>query len=400
MNVRSDTRRVGVLTTGRADYFLLGSVVRACLAHEELDARLYVCGGHFDPARGETYSRTVEAFGEHAVAITTNLESDRADAIVKSCGVAMIALAQTLSVERPDILLVLGDRFETLAGGFAAVQLGLPLAHLHGGEISEGALDDSFRHALTKLAHLHLVAAEPFAERVRQLGEEDWRIHVVGAPGLDALRARPRGERASVAAAIDAPLGPRTILLTLHPETVGAFDGAAAVATVRAALAGEDLEVVVTAPNQDRGSDAILSAVKAWAAEDPRVHFRPTLGDAYLDVLAQVGAVVGNSSSGVIEAASVVVPVVNLGRRQDGRLKPSNVLDAPFEASAIRATLRRAMSEDFRGGLEGMSNPYGDGRASERIAEVLARLPLDKRLMSKKFVDRASAGRPPVGESS
>ncbi|MFC3079676.1 UDP-N-acetylglucosamine 2-epimerase [Phenylobacterium terrae] len=383
----SRLRSLGLLTTGRADYFLVRPLARAC-EQAGLKVVVYVCGGHFGGLRGDTAGLVLSDFGADARIVANNLEGDRRDALAKSAGLLTVSLAQALGHEPPEAMLVLGDRFETLAASYTAVQMGLALVHVHGGEVSAGALDDSLRHAITKLAHIHLTAAEPFAERVRQLGEEDWRVHVIGAPGLDAFVGRPPADRAELEAAIDAPLGPSTALCTIHSETVGDFDGGAAVAQVAQALAGSGLDIVVTAPNQDEGHQAILQGIERWAAADPKVRFRPWLGDRYPDVLRHVGVVIGNSSSGLIETAAVPVPTVNLGRRQEGRLRPGNVIDAPFEAAAIRGAIEHARSEAFRADLERFENPYGDGRACARAADILSRAVIDDRLMRKRFVDR------------
>lgn len=377
-------RTIGLATTGRADYFLIRPIALACL-EAGLDVHLYVCGGHLSPGRGDTIGAAVETFGPRVRIIATNLEGDRPQAATKSVGVALISFAQALEYERPDLMLVLGDRFETIAVGLASVQMGLPLVHVHGGEVSEGALDDSFRHALTKLAHLHMPAAEPFADRIRAMGEEPFRVHVTGAPGLDAVRSHRPAPREALEARLGASVAQPLALVTLHPETVGDFDGAAAVASVAEGLRSRGLSAIVTASNQDPGHEAVMRGVADWAAGSPDVIYVPSLGDAYLDALHHVDVVVGNSSSGLIEAASIPRPVLNLGHRQDGRLKPPNVIDAPFEAQAIGAALDRALSPEFAAGFADLPNPYGDGGACRRIAEILRDLVIDDKLMRKRF---------------
>ena len=380
-------RKVAIITTGRADYFSLRDVARACDQRGDVEVVLLVCGGHFAASRGESWRDVCAEYGERAVTVCGNLEGDLPGVSARSAGVTMLGMAQALEMHRPDIVVRRGDRFEALAAGFSATQLGLPLVHIHGGEVTHGALDDGLRHALTKLAHLHCVAAEPFAWRVRQMGEPDWRIHVTGAPGLDRFHQRlPRG-RSEVEAAIGAPLGLTTVLCTLHTETVGLFDAENAVAAVQTALGRLDVDVIVTAPNQDAGHETLLRRLEAWAAETPRVHFRAMLGEHYPDVMRYCGAVVGNSSSGLIETPSAQTPAVDLGERQAGRLRPRNVLWAPFEPEAIHAAIGEALTPDFRSGLVGIVNPYGDGRACDRIAALLASVELDDRLLRKVFVD-------------
>jgi UDP-N-acetylglucosamine 2-epimerase (non-hydrolysing) len=285
-----------------------------------------------------------------------------------------------------DMLMVMGDRHELLPVALAALLSGAPVAHLSGGDITEGAFDDSVRHALTKLSHLHLCTTDAAARRVRQMGEEPWRVIVTGEPALDGLV-----EAAATPWPADSPLaGVKTLahpaaLVTYHPPTmaperldaelealIGALDGMAA--------------VVATHPAAEPGAERIVERLQRWARANPAVHVVPQLGGAYARLLAEADLVAGNSSSGIVEAASFGTPVVNVGDRQRGRLHPANVIDTAGEAGAVAAAVDRAMNPGFRASLAGLVNPYGDGHAAEHILDAIVAAPLD-RLWQKRFVD-------------
>jgi UDP-hydrolysing UDP-N-acetyl-D-glucosamine 2-epimerase len=284
------------------------------------------------------------------------------------------------------MLVLLGDRYETLAAASAALPFNIPIAHIHGGALTEGATDDAIRHAISKMSHLHFVAARAYAQRLRRLGEERWRITVSGAPGLDAVRRLARMSPAELEGDLGVPIGSATLLVTYHPETLD--PDRAHVAELLAALDRIDAPIVITSPNADPGRGAIQRAIETFVRRGPDRVLVANLGQRrYLSLLAAVGAMVGNSSSGIIEAPSFHLPVVNIGGRQRGRLRARNVIDAPARRGDIERAIRRALSPRWRRSLRGLRNPYGDGSAPRRIAAVLARTPLDGRLLVKRFAD-------------
>jgi UDP-hydrolysing UDP-N-acetyl-D-glucosamine 2-epimerase len=289
-------------------------------------------------------------------------------------------MSRVLSNWRPDLLLVLGHRYEMFAGALATVPFHVPVAHLHGGEVSSGALDDSFRHALSKLSHLHFAATPAAARRLRRMGEESWRITVSGAPALDRFHGfKP----------LPMDLPGRFLLVTYHPVTREPGEEGKQVEELVRALRRLDLPCVVTAPNADPGWEVIERRLRRFCAQDTRSKFLKSAGaDGYFTLLSRAAAMVGNSSSGLLEAPSFGLPVVNVGSRQDGRERGRNVIDCdPDEEEIVRA-IRRALNPRFRRSLRGRINPYGDGRAAERIVRRLESVPLGPELLRKEFSDR------------
>jgi UDP-N-acetylglucosamine 2-epimerase (non-hydrolysing)/GDP/UDP-N,N'-diacetylbacillosamine 2-epimerase (hydrolysing) len=259
----------------------------------------------------------------------------------------------------------------------------IPIAHIEGGEVSQGAIDDAVRNALTKLAHVHFTSTETARQRVIAMGEEPWRVHRAGAPSLDHLRRSALLDRAALEARLNLKLTPPTIIAAWHPVTILRNTNAEADAFF-AALAQTPGQIVFVYPNSDAGSHALIERARALAATRPHTHIFVNLDAiAYWSLLGQADAIAGNSSSGIMEAASFALPVVNVGMRQQGRERARNVIDAPADEAAISAALKRALSPAFRASLTGMTNPYGDGTAAKTIAHVLASVPLDGLLIKQ-----------------
>jgi UDP-hydrolysing UDP-N-acetyl-D-glucosamine 2-epimerase len=365
---------VGVLTTSRADLGVYLPVMDALRESPALELRVIAGGSHVDERYGGT-EWEIEREGHQVFRRIRCFADDMGSSIALSAS----EMAGLLHDWRPDVLLVLGDRFEMLACALATAGFRLPLAHIHGGELSEGALDDSFRHALTKLSHLHFPATEDAERRLRQLGEEAWRITRSGAPALDRMATlEPE----------DMDLPERFLLVTYHPVTQEPGQEGAQTASLLAALDSTGLPCVVTAPNADPGRDAIEAALREFCERRPDSRYVVSAGArGYFTLMRRAAAMVGNSSSGIIEAASFELPVVNVGTRQDGRTRAPNVIDSGSPEGEIQAALERALSSEFRQSLAGSPNPYGDGRASERIVSRLEALEIDDRLMRKRFVD-------------
>jgi UDP-hydrolysing UDP-N-acetyl-D-glucosamine 2-epimerase len=381
-------RTIGVVTVGRSDYGLLRPILREIVASPDLGLALFVAGAHLRPEHGETV-REIEDDG-FPIAARIELSARSSDPVdyADAIGEGVAGFGRALAASRPDLLVLLGDRFEMLAAAIAALPRRLPIAHIHGGESSEGAFDESIRHALTKLSHLHLVSAEQHARLVRQLGEEPWRVIVTGAPGLDSLRdARPLTEDE-----LEQRLGMRlngpTLLVTYHPTTLDDGDVRDRVGEFLAAIDTAGLAAVFTFPNADPGGEEIRDAVTDYVSAHANACAVASLGtDAYAALLRRSAAMVGNSSSGILEAPSFGLPVVNVGRRQQGRLRAANVIDVGETRDEIVAGIERALAPDFRASLAELENPYGDGNAASRIVAALEAVELGPRLLEKRFCE-------------
>jgi UDP-N-acetylglucosamine 2-epimerase (non-hydrolysing) len=381
-------RAIGVVTVARSDYGHLRPLLEALAAAPDVELLVYVGGSHLSERFGRTGDLVAADGWPIAARVDMGIDDDTPAAIATAMGAGVAGFAAAFAGRRPDLLVVLGDRYEMLSAAVAALPFTLPVAHLHGGEVTEGAIDEQIRHAITKLAHLHFTAAEPYAARVRQLGEEAWRVHVSGAPGLDRLRARASLSREALAQRLAQPLGRPTLLVTFHPETLLPGDVPRQAAELTAALEKVDGLVVATAPGADTAQKAITEALERLAARRPDTIVATTLGDdVYCSLLREADVMVGNSSSGLIEAPTFGLPVVNVGDRQRGRLRAANVLDVAAERSAIAGAVRRALHPAFRRGLAGLVNPYGDGLAAPRISRVLREVDLGPRLVRKRFAD-------------
>ena len=380
-------RTVAVVSVSRSDWGHLRPVLIELRASPHVHLLLFVGGMHLAAAFGRSVD-LIEAEGWPIAERIDMLEPlDSPEAVATSIGRGMAGFARAYARHRPDLLLVLGDRFEMLSAAAAALPFVLPVAHLHGGEVTEGAIDNQIRHAITKCAHLHFVSAEPHARRVAAMGEEPWRIHNVGAPGLDRIRTTPRLTRAELARRLDLSPGDRWLIVTYHPATLEYQDTARHTDELLAALEKIDATFVVTYPNADTAGRAVIARLQEFAGRHPCVRLAQTLGDdVYLSLLGEADAMVGNSSSGLIEAPSFELPVVNVGARQAGRLRAGNVIDVGPERDEILAGIEAVLAPGFREGLSGMTNPYGDGHAAERIVRVLRAVELGPTLTRKREV--------------
>jgi UDP-N-acetylglucosamine 2-epimerase (non-hydrolysing)/GDP/UDP-N,N'-diacetylbacillosamine 2-epimerase (hydrolysing) len=303
--------------------------------------------------------------------------------MAKTIGLAILGLADALTAWRPDLLLLIADRYEMLAPAAVALALRIPIAHIEGGEVSQGAIDDAVRNALTKLAHIHFTSTEIARRRVIAMGEEPWRVHRAGAPSLDHLRRSRLLDRAALEARLQLSLARPTIVAAWHPVTILSDTNAEADAFF-AALVQAPGQIIFVYPNADAGGMALIERTRALAATRPSTHLFVNLDSTtYWSLLGQSDVLIGNSSSGIMEAASFALPVVNVGIRQQGRERARNVIDVPAESCAIRAALDRALSSAFRKSIAGISNPYGDGTAAQTIARVLASVPLERLLIKE-----------------
>ena len=377
MNEIDKKRRIGVVTTSRADYSHLYWPLRELAAHPDVELGVFAIGPHLSPEFGLTITEIERDGFPIKARIECLLSSDTDTGMAKTIGVATLSLADAFAAWRPDLLLLIADRYEMLAPAAVALALRVPIAHIEGGEVSQGAIDDQVRNALTKLAHIHFTSTETARRRVIAMGEEPWRVHRAGAPSLDHLRRSTLHDRQTLQARLGLTFAPPTLLVAWHPVTILRDTNAEADALFTA-LAQVRGQLIFVYPNTDAGSHALIERTRALATTrgDARI-FVNLDAVTYWSLLGQVDAMVGNSSSGIMEAASFARPVVNVGMRQQGRERACNVIDAPAVPDAIFAATQQALSPEFRSRLHGMSNPYGDGTAATTIARVLATVPLD-----------------------
>ena len=382
-------RRIGVITVSRSDYGHLRPVLDGIRRAPDLELVLFVGGMHLAPEFGNTV-REIEADGIPVAERIEMLESgDTPEAVAISTGRGVEGFARAFARRPTDLVVVLGDRFEMLAAAVAALPFALPVAHIHGGEVSEGAMDNQIRHAITKLAHIHFASADVHARRIARMGEERWRIHTVGAPGLDRLAGLAALPREALARELDLPVQGPWHLVTFHPVTLEYRDTASHVDELLAALDKTDGTLVITYPNADAAGRVIIDRLEEFAARHPgRCRLARSLGERlYLSLLRHADVMIGNSSSGLIEAPSFGLPAVNIGARQRGRLRGANVIDVAPAREEILRGIEAAQVPAFRAQARAAANPYGDGRAAPRIVDILSKVPLDARLVQKRFAD-------------
>ncbi len=376
-------RRIGVITTSRADYSHLYWPLRKLAGHPDVELGVFALGPHLSPMFGSTITGIERDGFPIQARIECLLSSDTDTGMAKTIGLAILSLADALTAWRPDLLLLIADRYEMLAPAAVALALRIPIAHIEGGEISQGAIDDAVRNALTKLAHIHFTSTSTARRRVIAMGEEPWRVHRAGAPSLDHLRHSKLLTRSELEQRLGIALISPTLLAAWHPVTILRDTNAEAEALL-AALADAPGQLIFVYPNADAGSYALIERTRALAAARAHTHIFVNLDAVtYWSLLRQADALIGNSSSGIMEAASFALPVVNVGIRQQGRERARNVIDAPAETGAIDAAIHRALSPDFRKSLAGLTNPYGDGTAAETIALVLTTVSLDSLLIKQ-----------------
>ncbi|MDU9410466.1 UDP-N-acetylglucosamine 2-epimerase [Pseudomonas sp. zfem001] len=367
-------RKIAVFTATRAEYGLLYWLMKDIQASPVLELQVLVSGTHLSPEFGETWKDVVDDGFVIGAKVEMLLSSDTTVGVAKSMGLGMLGFADALTRLAPDVLVVLGDRFEALAMVQTATVMRIPVAHLHGGEITEGAYDDAFRHAISKLSYLHFVAAEPYRQRVVQMGETPERVFNVGAFGLDHMLRTSRMSRQELSESLNFALDKPFFVVTYHPETAFQSDSALEFQELLAALDSfPEHQVILTYPNADNGGRAIIPLLEAYAAADPkRVLAIPSLGfKRYLSAVALSSAVIGNSSSGIIEVPAFGIPSVNIGARQQGRLAADSVLHCKAQVNSIRDSIMMALDDVFAERCRDVFNPYGQGSASARTVAVL-----------------------------
>lgn len=387
-------RRVCVVTGSRAEYGLLCWLMQEIQANPAMELQVVATGMHLSPEFGLTF-RNIEDDGFRIDAkVEMLLSSDTPVGITKSMGLGTIGFADAFDNLKPDIVVVLGDRFEIFSATQAALVARIPVAHLHGGETTEGAIDEAFRHAITKMSHLHFTATEEYRARVIQLGEDPGRVFNVGAAALDNITRLKLLGRPELEKALGFHLGAKNLLVTFHPVTLEADTAGHQCGELLAALDDiADVSLIFTLPNADTGGRIVRAMIEDYvAAKSGNAVAHTSLGQLrYLSAMQFVDAVVGNSSSGLIEAPSFRIGTINIGDRQRGRVKAASVIDCKPTRQAIGEALKRLYSSDFQQCLQQAANPYGEDPVANRIAQVLAAYPLDG-ILKKTFHTQPPAG--------
>lgn len=382
------TRKVCVVTGTRADYGCLRWVMEGVRKTPSLNLQIVATGMHLSPEFGLTY-RDIELDGfsiDRKVEML--LSSDTPAGVAKSMGLGLIGCGEALQQLKPDLVLLLGDRFEIFSMAAAAMIARIPISHLHGGESTEGAFDESIRHSITKMSHLHFVAAPEYRDRVIQLGEHPDRVFLVGGLGIDNIRKLPLLDQPELEKSLGFAFGKKNLLVTFHPVTLEKATAAQQMMELLAALeALEDTKLILTMPNADTDGRILIEMVEQFVAHHANAVAFTSLGQLrYLSCIKHVDGVVGNSSSGLAEVPSFGKGTVNIGDRQRGRLKAKSVIDCLPEKQSIAAALRELYSSAFQSILPSVRNPYGDGGASERVVEIIRDYPLDS-ILKKSFYD-------------
>jgi len=381
------TKKITVITGTRAEYGLLYPVMRAIQDHLELNLSIIATGMHLSPEHGYTINDIENDGFKVDVTVDMLLSNDTSASMAKSLGIGIIGITQALEQIKPDIVLVLGDRDEPFAGAIAASHMNIPVAHIHGGDSTTGGcIDESIRHSLTKFAHIHFPATKESAARIEKLGEETWRIHTVGAPGLDTILNTELLTKEQLIEQYSLNANEPLLLAVQHPVTTQPENAANEMRSTLEAIAELGIQTILVYPNSDAGGFSMIEVIKEYE-HLPFLHtFKSLLHIEYLNLLNIADAMVGNSSSGIIEASSFHLPVVNIGIRQEGRQRSDNVIDvAPDKGKIIEAIKIALHDEAFKQKINECVNPYGDGKAGLRIAEVLAELEINQKLLQKKI---------------
>jgi len=378
---------IGIVTGTRAEYGLLSRTIELLQSDQRFDTHIFACGAHYSPEFGYTISE-LEVHGvKNIVPVEMLMSSTSRVGVAKSVGIATMSFADAFAAKNLDLLLVLGDRYEILAAAQVAMLMDIPLAHIHGGEVTEGAFDDAIRHSITKMANIHFPVAEEFAARIRQLGEADNSIFVVGSPGVDNIMNAPRMDHAALEESLGFSIEGPLALVTYHPVTKAANAGENDIAPLVAAIkSNTQYTYVITYPNADGGGNNIIKQWQAIASLD-NVKIVPSLGfKRYLSLMESVDCVIGNSSSGIIEAPSFCVSTINIGTRQHGRPRATSVIDVQMNEKQISDAIAKTGDKQYQLALKDTQSPYGLGGTAHAIVDVLSGLSLAEHGI-KTFVD-------------
>lgn len=379
-------RNITVVTGTRAEYGLLKNIMKAIDEDKDLKLQLLVTGMHLSPKYGMTKNDILEDGFTINEECPILLDYNGKDKNAREISIAISEFIGAFNRLKPDIVLVLGDRYEAFAAATTAMAMNIPIAHIAGGEITEGAMDEQIRHSITKMAHIHFPGVEVYAENIRNMGEENWRVFNVGDSGIENIKLTNMMTPDELKESLGFEVTQDTILATYHPVTLEVDDVENQINNVIDALNKINKPMIITYPNSDNGGDKIISALDKFAERNPNVHLFKSLGSLrYLSVMKYCGVIVGNSSSALIEAPYLKKPVVNIGNRQQGRLMAENIIQTNYTSDDIYNGIKKAFSPEFNEFIKNVESLYGEGSTSEEIIKVLKSVELGEKLLKKKL---------------
>lgn len=380
-------KKILIVTGTRAEYGLLYWTMKEIQNDDELQLQLIATGNHLV----REYGYTVDQIKRDGFFIDDEIdmiiESDKKSGIIKSMGLEMIQMAQSFDRLKPDMLLILGDRYETFIAAVCAMMMNIPIAHMNGGESTEGAVDEQIRHAITKMAHIHFPGAEYYKDRIIKMGEESWRVHNVGQAGIENIKRLELLQKHDLETDLNIKFNKKIFLITYHPVTLDDMDIENQVDNLINAIKRFDAQYIFTYPNADFGSKAIIKKINKFVKENTDAYVFHSLGQKrYLSLLKYADVMIGNSSSGIIESPIYKIPVINIGDRQKGRLRNNNIIDTGYYEEEIYSGINKALyDKTFKENLNDIENVYGNGNTSKEIVNVLKEISIDKKLLFKKL---------------
>lgn len=382
-------KKILAVTGIRSEYFILQPILDEIMKRDDLQLKLVVTGTHLSPTYGSTY-KIIENDPYDIIKLETLLSSDSLSGRSKSIGIQIMGLTDVVLREKPDWLLVLGDREESISTALVGTYMNIPIAHVCGGDRVVGNIDDSIRHAVTKLAHLHFPTTKENGERILKMGEEAWRIHVTGNPALDSIRKQPDlsykyiNEKLNTSLSAEKPF----ILLIKHPLSSEMEEAGEQMRITLEAVSELGLDTIITYPNSDAGSYDMIKIIDEFTKKYNFINAYKTLPrDVFVNLQRKAALLLGNSSAGILEAPFLKLPVVNIGNRQKQRQHADNILYVPHNKELIKEAIRKAVNdENFKETCKNCSNPYGDGYSGERIAQIIAETEINKELLNKQIV--------------
>ncbi|PKP59011.1 UDP-N-acetylglucosamine 2-epimerase (hydrolyzing) [Candidatus Atribacteria bacterium HGW-Atribacteria-1] len=386
-----NNNNIFIFTSTRADYGLQRWIIKEIQNNNKINTYVVVGGTHLSEEYGNTIEEILKDNIKNIIKVPFLNTSIDASSLTSSIGNGLIKISQIFNIYKSDFIVLLGDRYELFIMAIVALLYQIPIIHLHGGENTTGVIDEQVRHAITKMAHIHMPSTELYAENISKMGEEDWRIHIVGAPGLENIKKLGLYKEEEILKLTSIDVNKNIVICTYHPVTLEGEDNVRwQIKNLLKALSKFDFQIVFTRPNAEVGSDEIVNKIKEFVDNNPKAYFFDSLGSKlYLSFLKYARAVVGNSSSGIIEVPSFSIPTVNIGNRQEGRLRPESVIQTGYSVNEVYKGIEKALCDtEFLTKIKNLKNPYGDGQTSKYVIKAIGEiLKIPKKQLLKKRLD-------------